>query len=161
MLLSSHAKAKAKVRGEEYMAKVDDVAAAILNRTGPISTWKLQKLVYYAQAWHLVWEDRPLFDDAIEAWANGPVVPTLYAKHRGQYTIATWPTGDPDGLDDGEGTTIDAVLGFYGEKTGQLLSMLTHQERPWLEAREGLAPGERGSAVITHDAMADYYGGLI
>lgn len=142
------------------MARAEDVAAAILRHTGPVSTWKLQKLVYYAQAWHLVWEDRPLFEDPIQAWANGPVVPTLYARHRGQFTITAWPSGNPDALDEGEQSTIVAVLGFYGDKSGQWLSDLTHRELPWIEARDGLAPGERGSAVITHEAMAEYYGGL-
>jgi uncharacterized phage-associated protein len=142
------------------MAKADDVAAAILRRTGAVSTWKLQKLMYYAQAWHLVWEDRPLFEDPIEAWANGPVVPTLYARHRGQFTITAWPSGNADALDVGERSTIVAMLGLYGDKTGQWLSDLTHRELPWIEAREGLAAGERGHAVITHEAMAEYYGGL-
>jgi hypothetical protein len=26
-----------------------------------MSAYKLQKLVYYSQAWHLVWADEPLF----------------------------------------------------------------------------------------------------
>jgi uncharacterized phage-associated protein len=42
---------------------------------------KLQKLVYYAQAWALVWDDEPIFDEEIEAWANGPVVRGLYEAH--------------------------------------------------------------------------------
>src|SRR5665213_2316970 len=62
------------------LASVDDVAAAILKRTGAIDTFKLQKLVYYCQAWHLVWDGVPLFKARIEAWANGPVVPKLYQQ---------------------------------------------------------------------------------
>ena len=50
---------------------------------------KLQKLVYYCQAWSLVWDDMPLFESRIEAWANGPVVLDLYYRHRGQYWIDT------------------------------------------------------------------------
>ena len=45
------------------VAKVDDVASAILNRLGEMTAMKLQKLVYYSQAWHLVWEEKPLFVD--------------------------------------------------------------------------------------------------
>ena len=142
------------------MARVDDVAAAVLARTGAISTWKLQKLVYYCQAWHLVWEDEPMFKDRIEAWANGPVIPTLYNKHRGQFTISQWPGGKADALTEGQRTTVEALVNYYGDKTGQWPSALTHRERPWREAREGLAEGERGSTAITLDAMAEYYGGL-
>jgi uncharacterized phage-associated protein len=57
------------------MVSVDDVAAYILEQRGPMSAMKLQKLVYYSQAWSLVWEDRPLFREEIQAWASGPVVP--------------------------------------------------------------------------------------
>ena len=56
---------------------VFDVAAYILDKLGPISTIKLQKLVYYCQAWSLVWDEEPLFSERIEAWVNGPVVREL------------------------------------------------------------------------------------
>jgi uncharacterized phage-associated protein len=39
---------------------------------------KLQKLLYYAQGWHLAFFDVPLFEDPIEAWRHGPVVGSLY-----------------------------------------------------------------------------------
>ena len=142
------------------MASVDDVAAAILKRTGPIDTFKLQKLAYYCQAWHLVWEDRPLFEARVEAWANGPVIPKLYRQHRGQYRVSEWPSGDPKKLDADEISTIDSVVNFYGKKSGWELAELTHQERPWAEARRGLAPGDRGTAVIRPEAMVEFYGSL-
>ena len=54
-----------------------DVAASILKQHGPMSTWKLQKLCYYSQAWSLVWDEEPLFSEDIQAWAHGPVIPKL------------------------------------------------------------------------------------
>lgn len=143
------------------MSKVDDVAAAILERQGPMSAWKLQKLVYYCQAWHLVWEEEPLFPNRIEAWANGPVVRYLYGQHRGRFEVRTWSSGDPRSLDDDEISTIAAVLQTYGDKSAHWLSALTHQEPPWLEARDGLSEGERGNREIKKEAMAEYYGGLV
>ena len=142
------------------MARADDVAAYILEQLGSVTAMKLQKLVYYSQAWSLVWDERPLFQARIEAWANGPVVPALYASHRGQFRIATWPKGDPRRLKTSERETVDAVLKFYGDKSSQWLSDLTHRERPWLEARANLLPGERGEALITLASMAEYYGSL-
>lgn len=142
------------------MAKVHDVAAYVLKRQGPMTTMKLQKLVYYAQAWSLVWDEKPLFRARLEAWAAGPVVPALYRLHRGQFKVSTWPEGDPARLTALERETIDAVLGFYGPKSSHWLSDLTHQERPWRDARRGLGPGERGDREITLAAMAEYYGGL-
>ncbi|MBW8873559.1 MAG: SocA family protein [Acidobacteria bacterium] len=143
------------------MASVHDVAAYILGKFGhPMTTWKLQKLVYYAQAWSLVWDERPLFQARIEAWANGPVVPALYQEHRGLFQVGSWPLGDPDKLTRSERETVDGVLEFYGPKTSQWLSDLTHTERPWREARGTLAPGERGTQVISPASMHEYYSGL-
>jgi uncharacterized phage-associated protein len=142
------------------MATAHDVAAYILREHGEMSTWKLQKLLYYSQAWHLVWDEEPLFDERIEAWANGPVVRDLYRQHRGYFKVERWPLGKISNLAPSERGTIDSVLGFYGKKSGHWLSELSHRERPWREAREGLAPGERGEREITWGAMADYYGSL-
>ena len=134
---------------------------AILQRQGAMSTWKLQKLVYYCQAWHTVWEDAPLFDEPIQAWANGPVVRSLYELHRGKFSVGSWPSGDPSRLAPAEITTIDAVLRTYGAMSGAELSTLTHREPPWRDARAGLPEGERGNAVVPLDAMAEYYGSLL
>jgi len=69
------------------MAQVHDAAAYILHARGPMSAMKLQKLCYYAYGYHLAWETRQLFPERFEAWANGPVCPDLYARHRGQFTL--------------------------------------------------------------------------
>ena len=143
------------------MANVLDVAKYILSRLGTMSAMKLQKLVYYSQAWSLVWDDRPIFDDPIQAWANGPVSPRLYAMHRGHFEVTeSVIPGDPSALDATARDTVDQVIGFYGDKSAQWLSDLTHNERPWIDARAGLGPGERGATVITPAAMAEYYAGL-
>jgi uncharacterized phage-associated protein len=142
------------------MASVHDVAAYILRNQGPMSAMKLQKLVYYCQAWSLVWEDRPLFHERIEAWANGPVVPELYEQHRGSFVVSEVPKGNPDVLEANDRTTIDAVLNYYGGKSAQWLSDLTHKEDPWVNARRGVLPGEPSRREITLSGMAEYYGGL-
>ncbi|MFL5799606.1 MAG: Panacea domain-containing protein [Actinomycetota bacterium] len=142
------------------MANVDDVAAAVLERTGEIDTWKLQKLVYYCQAWHLVWEDEPLFSERIEAWANGPVVRSLYREHRGRYRVKTWSRGNPGNLKRRELSSILSVVDFYASKSGFELSALTHREPPWKKARKGLEPKERSEREITKASMVEYYGSL-
>ncbi len=141
------------------MANINDVVAYVIQKTGPITAMKLQKLVYYCQAWSLVWEDRPLFRSRIEAWANGPVVTSLYQKHRGQFKISTWD-GDPNSISSSDASTIDAVIEFYGHQTSQWLSDLTHSEQPWKDARAGLPNGAPCCNEITVAAMAEYYGSL-
>lgn len=142
------------------MATVHDVAAYILRKKKPLTTWKLQKLVYYSQAWSLVWDEEPLFKAPIQAWANGPVVPALYKLHRGKFKVDSWPEGDWRKLTKDERETVNAVLDYYGPKTAQWLSDLTHNEKPWREARGSLPPGERGSQEITIASMDEYYSGL-
>ena len=139
-----------------------DVARYILDKQGELSTWKLQKLCYYAQAWSLAWDYEPLFAETIEAWANGPVVPALYQWHKGSFKVSKTTYGNPSNLSEGQQQTIDAVLESYADMPSASLSGLTHREAPWYEARqrEGLRPGERGNAKITLDSMAAYYGGL-
>lgn len=141
------------------MPSVLDVAEYILQKQGSMTAMKLQKLVYYAQAWSLVWDEAPIFEERIEAWANGPVVRRLYDVHRGSFTVAT-VGGDPSRLDENQQDSVNVVLDFYGCRSAQWLSDLTHCERPWREAREGLGDGERGSVEITHAALAEYYSSL-
>jgi uncharacterized phage-associated protein len=144
------------------MASAHDVARYILKQKGSMSTWKLQKLVYYSFAWHYVWDEEPLFDEAIEAWANGPVIRSLYNVHRGEFeTPKHWPKGDIRKLSKDERESIDAVLSFYGDKTGHWLSELTHAELPWQEARKDLAPTQRGYKRVKRSTIRRYYGELV
>ena len=144
----------------EYQPNVFDVAAYIVNKLGKISTMKLQKLVYYAQAWSLVWDEQPLFQEEIEAWANGPVVRDLFYFHRGQFSISSIPIGNPDLLNDVQKETVDAVLEFYGNKSAQWLIDLSHQEKPWQEARRGLVSNTSSNRIISLDSIAEYYSSL-
>jgi len=142
------------------MADVFDVAEYILQKRGPMTAWKLQKLVYYSQAWSLVWDQKPIFPERIEAWANGPVSPALYQQHRGEFIVKEIPTGAADALDKDECETVDAVLEYYGAMHPQVLSDLTHSEAPWKDARGNLPPGANCQTEITQEAMASFYESL-
>ena len=66
---------------------VFDVAEYVLSEVGYVSTMKLQKLVFYSQAYSLVTFDEPLFSDDFEAWVNGPVCPPLFRAHKGLFVV--------------------------------------------------------------------------
>ncbi len=144
------------------MANAFDVAKYILGKTGPLTTAKLQKLVYYSQAWSLVWDEKPIFRERIQAWANGPVIPTLFRAHKGKFkvTIKDFPQGNRNRLSKDQKETINSVLFFYGKKSAQWLIDLTHLEDPWKNARKGCNPGEKCTNEIKLGAMMDYYSGL-
>lgn len=147
---------------EAVSTTVFDVAAYILTKIGKTSTIKLQKLVYYAQAWSLVWDEQPLFRERIEAWVNGPVVPDLFYLHKGHFSVDSEliPVGNYRKLSEEQRNTVDAVLDHYGEKTAQWLVELSHSEDPWIKARVGLRDCDKCHRIINLDDMALYYGGL-
>jgi uncharacterized phage-associated protein len=126
------------------MASVFDAAKYLLRISGresllPMTTWKLQILVYYAQGWSLVRDGAPLFPDRIEAWASGPVCPALHKEHRSTLQIRALRAGDVRRLNPAQKDTMDAVA-RHGPQSARPLGELMRQERPWTGARRGLAP---------------------
>jgi uncharacterized phage-associated protein len=145
------------------VSSILDVARYILDKKGKMTTMKLQKLCYYAQAWSLVW-DKPLFSEDFQAWTNGPVCRELYDYHSGKYNISVCDI--PKHATSAEALTrkqishIDAVLETYAYKEPQWLSTLTHLEKPWNEARNGIPDGCNCENVISKESMKSYYGSL-
>ena len=138
---------------------VVDVATYILERMDTITTMKLQKLAFYSQAQHLAQYGVQLFPEDFQAWRGGPVVPELYALHRGKFLIRPGELkgGDSSTLTDDERSVIDDMCAAMGHATGAELSERTHRESPWLDARDGRKPSEPSDTVITQDAMRSYY----
>ena len=145
------------------MITVFDVANYILQKTGQVTSMKLQKLVYYSQAWSLAWDDEPLFCEDFQAWANGPVCPELFKAHKGHFRLPSdfFASVADSKLSQVQTDTIDVVLEDYSEMTPRELSDLTHRERPWKEARGNTPPGMPCENVIEKDVMRDYYSGII
>lgn len=144
------------------MSNCFDVAKYILEQKGEMTAMKLQKLVYYAQAWSLVWDETPLFEQRIEAWVNGPVVTDLYNAHRGKFLLSSsdLTQGFSSNLSVIQKDSIDRVLAYYGDKNPQWLSDLTHLEDPWKNARKNLSSTERACSVITLESMMEYYSSI-
>lgn len=143
------------------MATIHDVTQHIVDRFDePITTMKLQKLVYIAQGWSLATLDKPLFDDDFKAWTFGPVATALYSKHRGQFTVGSWRHGDKTELDAVEQAVVDGVVNNYGALSGQQLSDLSHiPGGPWdlARRREGAENGARGYTTIATEDMKTHF----
>ena len=138
--------------------EIADYFIYVANETGSyLSNLKLQKMLYYAQAWHLALYGIPLFDDDFEAWIHGPVIPSLYA----QYQQFGWqpilkevqPPQFPEELAD----FLEEVTEEYFMLDAYELEMMTHREAPWIQARGGLPIDEPSYAVISQQSMKDYY----
>ena len=121
-----------------------------------ISNLKLQKLVYYAQGFHLAISGEPLFDEKIMAWEHGPVIPQLYHKYKEYKACAIPPDENFDisTIPPSSRELLDEVYSVLGQFSAWKLRNMTHEEPPWKEAYEG-------DGVITHESMIDYFKTLL
>jgi uncharacterized phage-associated protein len=125
----------------------------------PISNLKLQKLLYYVQAWALALHDEPIFDEQLEAWLHGPVVPSVYSDYKGWawQPINANITLEEAELPEAVKAHVNEVLEVYGPLTAPQLELLTHQEDPWIKARRGLPKDVASNSVISHEDMRAFY----
>ncbi|WP_018249860.1 Panacea domain-containing protein [Orenia marismortui] len=158
-------------RGGEKMAKITyydiaDYFISFSNVTNDLITnLKLQKLVYYAQAWHVTIFKNRLFEGDFQAWVHGPVLPSLYDD----YKKFRWKPIERDDLDEkslqqirnkiGEEKTefMEELIEEYFTLSAYELERLTHEEEPWRKARKGLSPDQPSSREIQIRWMKEYY----
>ncbi len=123
----------------------------------------LQKLLYYAQGIYLAKYNAPLFEEDCQAWVHGPVYETVYGMFRdfkynpidderfavlkGQYAYLKSEAID----------VLDMVLGSFGQYSGKVLECITHQEAPWLEARQEVDASEKTQNVMEKDSIKRHF----
>lgn len=126
-----------------------------------VSPLKLQKLIYYCQAWHYTIFKAPLFEEEIQAWAHGPVVPSQYKRFANIPRYANIDISKLDleqpSLPRNSEELLEEVMDIYGEHTAYYLEQLTHHERPWAETRGKTPEHAASEKVITLDLMYEYY----
>ncbi|HEY2839781.1 MAG TPA: type II toxin-antitoxin system antitoxin SocA domain-containing protein [Pirellulales bacterium] len=130
----------------------------LCNRYGDVVTnLRLQKLLYYAQAWYLAIYGAPLFQEEFEAWPNGPMQPLVFGKYR---HFGSRPIDAPAGvarLPKQEEKHIADLLQSYGRLSGFEIEQLSREETPWRESRLGLSDEEPSNRVILKNAIKRYY----
>lgn len=131
---------------------------------GGLNLLKLQKLLYYAQAWHLALFEEPLFAGRFQAWVHGPVNRQVFDRFKDDKTLYSLVGAEDVRSDFDMGSIptdaarfIDDVLEAYAGLTGTQLEEMTHNEDPWIEARKGYRPSERCEVEIDESLMARYY----
>lgn len=142
-----------------------DLSKYILNyfndKGESINHLKLQKLVYYIDAWHNVFLEKPLIHENFEAWMHGPVVRELWNYYKDE-SILNNPIDTNNGscalqVTEEQLEIINDVLDEYGDKTPYYLECLTHEETPWIVARKGYAPSDKCTEKISKELMKEYY----
>ena len=126
-----------------------------------ISNLKMQKLCYLAQGWSLALLGRPLFDDAIQAWGQGPAIPPLFRRFKpyrwGALDAYKLRTNPDKKLDAEELELLDWIWKKYGRYSGSELRDLTRGQAPWKEAYGDTRPPRRSEEEITHGSMKAYF----
>jgi uncharacterized phage-associated protein len=140
-----------------------------------VSPKKLQKLLYYVEAWNLVHLQNPLMEEDFEAWVHGPVLPSLYHELKqfkfNDLKVVADEFDTPDDivnaiiqkneLTGNQLELIYSVLDKYGSMNSFQLELLTHNESPWIEARKGVPPHEPCTNIIPKPKIKLFYSSLI
>ncbi|WP_345772996.1 type II toxin-antitoxin system antitoxin SocA domain-containing protein [Mammaliicoccus sp. I-M35] len=111
---------------------------------------KLQKLIYFAQRESLALTGEVLFNDRIEGWKFGPVIPKLR-----YYLDEMYEPSDTDKLNDTEKYVINNVISQYGMYSGWYLRELSHHEKCWKKSRINLNNNEVGNREITPEDIIE------
>lgn len=118
---------------------------------------KLQKLCYYAKAWHLALYDTNLISEPFEAWVHGAVQPRLYSFYK-SYGFTDIPQiKSTVGIPGGFLSFAQEIYAAYGHLTGDELERTNHQETPWVKARGDRKPWESCTNTISEEDMKNYY----
>lgn len=156
--------------------KVLDVCRHVINysneRDYGISNLKLQKVLYFIQAYFLTKKRTPCFDEKIEAWDFGPVVPKAYREYK-QYGSGDIPTiksyimfdendiwnskrikFEDTAIADEDKALIDKVTDKFADYSATDFVSLTHRQSPWIDAYAPYPNNE-----ITVNAIREYFNG--
>lgn len=149
-------------------ATCDYIIAQLENTATSADVLKIQKLLYYCQAWHLAFYNAPLFRGRFEAWVHGPVNRKIYDRFRDRsmYGVVTDADIGSDiatlnSFPGDDAFHVKGVLEAYGHLSGTQLEQLTHNEVPWQSARGDLSPNQRCNTELDEGLMASYYRGQL
>lgn len=154
------------------MKSIHDIADYIIKKNdygcSDISMLKLQKLLYYAQAYYLANYKKPLFNEEFQAWVHGPVNREIFDRFKethSLYSIATCKDlrigFDEEILSNKEREYIDDFLNSFGHLSGTDLEVMSHHDAPWIKARNGLKPLDKCENIISKDEMLVYYSKIL
>ena len=144
------------------MYSIFDVANWFLS-IEPMIQKKVQKLCYFAQAWHLTLYETPLIACKFEAWAHGPMNPELW-KELKDFLLWNIPqdcfSSFAKKIEDEDIEFLEKVWNTYGEYNGFQLESITLTDRAWLKARGYTPDGHMCKNEISERDMKIFYKAL-
>jgi uncharacterized phage-associated protein len=125
-----------------------------------ITNLKLQKLLYYAQAWYLALYNKPLFGEEIQAWVHGPVIPSVYSSYK-KHSYKPIDENPSISLPSDISKHLEEVMEVYGGCSAFDLERMTHQSEPWIKARGGIPIDQSSNDIISQKDMKNYYARMV
>ena len=140
-------------------SKITYAIKYILNQCEDITPLALQKALYYIQGFYSAFYGNFLFSEDCEAWVHGPVYKDIYFKYRDYHfdPIAPCETFDSSLLNPQERAILDSVIKNLCCYSGKVLEEFTHNEAPWISARENIPSSSRSNCIITQQSIHDYF----
>lgn len=133
----------------------------LANDTGSfLSNLKLQKLLYYAQGWHLGLGRGRLFRDQMQAWVHGPAVPRIYGRYKEFSFHPIEEEVQKPNLPRQTEQFLRQLAEVFFPLDAYYLELATHKEPPWLNARGPLPPDAPCKNPILEADLLDYFSWL-
>lgn len=135
----------------------------IFEQMKEVTPLALQKLLHFIQGIYMVLLEKPLYEEDCMAWVHGPVYEDVYDLFRDfKYN----PIEDDrfaifkdrfEELNEHEKKVINLVINTFGKYSGKVLEDITHEERPWKNARVGYEASEPSREIISKDEIKNYF----
>ena len=143
--------------------KTLQVIAYLFEKLEEVTPLMLQKLLYFIQGIYFALYGRPIFEEDCRAWVHGPVYPEVYELFRdfkynpiddARFAVLE---GTADVVTEEEKNVIDLVVNTFGMYGGKVLERITHNEKPWKEARKGYGDSIPSSELLSKERIMKYY----
>ncbi len=152
-----------KLLGRIMTYKAIEVANWFIAKTaefGDLTTHlKIQKLLYYAEAWIQVLLNKELFEEPIQAWSHGPVVPEVF-QHFRSFGWNPLPIPSENAIPKFSEDIMDVleqVFEVYGDISARRLEEMTHTDKLWIEARGECEPEVRCTNIMSKAKIKQYF----
>ena len=164
---AAYKKALASAESIESLFSVSDkilrVIAYVFDRMEEVTPLMLQKLLYFIQGIYSALYEEPIFEEDCRAWIHGPVYSDVFKLFRdfkynpiedARFALLE---GKEDLLTTKEKHVVDLVVNTFGMYGGKTLERITHNEEPWIEAREGYGDNIPSSQILPKEKIRNYY----
>lgn len=164
---AAYKKAMGAAESMESLFSVSDkmlrVIAYVFEKLEEVTPLMLQKLLYFIQGIYSALFGRPIFTEDCRAWVHGPVYPEVYDLFRdfkynpiddARFALLE---GTADALTENEKKVIDLVVNTFGLYGGKVLEKITHNEKPWRDARKGYDDSIPSSELLPKESIMKYY----